>query len=84
MIHPKASVPKKDTAKGWFKKLLLLSSFLQQESQFFTKKYLSPRDLFLRIMNVTPNMLKHVMAAMAASSGKLPPATKQKLRQTTS
>ena len=35
-------------------------------------------------MNVTPNMLKHVMAAMAASSGKLPPATKQKLRQTTS
>ena len=39
------------------------------------------RYLFLKAINATPNMVKAVMAAMAASSGRLSPARKKEIRQ---
>ena len=39
------------------------------------------RHLFLKAINATPNMVKAVMAAMAASSGRLSPARKKEIRQ---
>ena len=35
----------------------------------------------MKAINATPNMVKAVMAAMAASSGRLSPARKKEIRQ---